>query len=156
MLLLLSGDIELNPGPMIDDRPDILLLIELLEPLVDWKPFGLHLVGISRHDVLKIEQEHGKIEDRKLSLYSKWLSVNPKATWREVIDALISIKENKLIQDIKVAMESVVAPKESPLSPISDGNIVLNNSSYHNYRSSSLTFCGTKVYVQFRILAEKL
>ncbi|XP_019854303.1 PREDICTED: uncharacterized protein LOC109583413 [Amphimedon queenslandica] len=121
MLLLLSGDVELNPGPMIDDRPDILLLIEWLEPLVDWKPFGLHLVGISRHDVLKIEQEHVQIEDRKLSLYSKWLSVNPKATWRNVIDALTSTKENKLKQDIKVAIERV--SKESPLSPISDGDV---------------------------------
>uniref|UniRef100_A0A1X7TFB1 Uncharacterized protein n=1 Tax=Amphimedon queenslandica TaxID=400682 RepID=A0A1X7TFB1_AMPQE len=37
MLLLLSGDVELNPGPMIDDRPDISLLTQWLEPLVDWK-----------------------------------------------------------------------------------------------------------------------
>ena len=117
MLLLLSGDVELNPGPMTDDRPDITLLIKWLEPLVDWKPFGLCLVGISRHEVLKIEQEHIKIEDRKLSLYSKWLSVNPKATWRDVIDALTSIKENRLIQDIKVAMERDAVYKESSLSP---------------------------------------
>ena len=101
MLLFLSGDVELNPGPMIDDRPDISLLIQWLQPLVDWKPFGLCLTEISSHDVLKIEQEFTKIEDRKLALYSKWLSVNPNATWRDVIDALTSIKENTLAQDIK-------------------------------------------------------
>ena len=130
MLLLLSGDVELNPGPMIDDRPDISLLIQWLEPLVDWKPFGLCLVGMKEHDILKIEQEHLKIEDRKLALYSKWLSVNPKATWRDVIDALTSIKENKLIQDIKVAMERDADSKESSLSPrtsSSDGKTLKNN-----------------------------
>uniref|UniRef100_A0A1X7SV82 Death domain-containing protein n=1 Tax=Amphimedon queenslandica TaxID=400682 RepID=A0A1X7SV82_AMPQE len=126
MLLLLSGDVELNPGPMIDDRPDISLLIKWLEPLVDWKPFGLCLAGISRNDILKIEQEQVKVEDRKLALYSKWLSLNSEATWRDVIDALTSIKENKLTQDIKVALERDAFSKKSLLSPrtsSSDGDI---------------------------------
>uniref|UniRef100_A0A1X7UJX8 NACHT domain-containing protein n=2 Tax=Amphimedon queenslandica TaxID=400682 RepID=A0A1X7UJX8_AMPQE len=35
-----TGDVELNPGPMIDDQPDILLLLQWLEPLVDWQSFG--------------------------------------------------------------------------------------------------------------------
>ena len=114
MLLLLSGDVELNPGPMIDDQPDISLLIQWLDPLVDWKPFGLCLVGISRHDVLKIEQENEKIEYRKLALYSKWLSVNPKATWRDIIDALTSINQNKLAQDIiALFTDSSLTPRTS-------------------------------------------
>ena len=117
-LLLLSGDVELNPGPIIDDRPDITLLIKWLEPLVDWKPFGLCLVGMKEHDISKIEQENVKIDDRKLALYLKWLSVNPKATWRDVIDALTSIKENKLAQDIKDC-----------ISPNSDGK--LHNKNMH-------------------------
>ncbi|XP_019855504.1 PREDICTED: uncharacterized protein LOC109584264 [Amphimedon queenslandica] len=56
---------------------------------------------MKEHDILKIEQESVKIEDRKLSLYLKWLSVNPRATWSDVIDALTSINQNKLAQDIK-------------------------------------------------------
>ena len=117
MLLLLSGDVELNPGPMIDDRPDISLLIKWLEPLVDWKPFGLCLVGMKEHDILKIEQDNIKTEDRKLALYSKWLSVNSEATWRDVIDALTSIKENKLAQDIKDHIYSDALSTLSSLSP---------------------------------------
>uniref|UniRef100_A0A1X7TAR5 Uncharacterized protein n=1 Tax=Amphimedon queenslandica TaxID=400682 RepID=A0A1X7TAR5_AMPQE len=106
MILLLSGDVELNPGPTIDDRPDISLLIQWLEPLVDWKRFGLCLVGMKEHHTSKIEQEKSKIEDRKLELYSKWLSVNPNATWRDVIGGLTSIKENTLAQDIKEKVAS--------------------------------------------------
>ena len=126
LLLLLSGDVELNPGPMIDDRPDIFLLLQWLEPLVDWKPFGLCLVGMEEHDILKIEQEQAKIEDRKLALYSKWLSVNPKATWRDVIDALTKLNQNKLAQDIKDHIYSDAASTMSSLSPktsCSDGKL---------------------------------
>ena len=126
ILLLLSGDVELNPGPMIDDRPDITLLIQWVEPLVDWKPFGLYLVGMKEHDISKIEQEHVKIEDKKLALYLKWLSVNPKATWRNVIDALTSINQNKLAQDIKDHIYSDTLSASSSISPrtsSSDGKL---------------------------------
>ena len=125
LLLLLSGDVELNPGPMIDDRPGISLLIQWLEPLVPWKQFGSCLVEMKEHDILKIEQEnvHLQTEHKKLALYSKWLSVNPKATWRDVIDALTSIKENTLAQDIKNYMDSDAASKvlSSPRVSNSDG-----------------------------------
>ena len=101
LLLLLSGDVELNPGPMIDDRPDISLLTQWLEPLVDWKPFGRCLPGIKYSDILKIEAENTKIDERKLALYSKWLSIAPKASWADVINALSRRRENKLVQDIR-------------------------------------------------------
>ena len=111
MLLLLSGDVELNPGPMIDDRPDILLLIQWLEPLVDWKPFGRCLPGITYSDILKIEAENVKIDERKSALYSKWLKVAPKATWADVINALNKRRENKLVQDIRRNLQ-----RSAPLS----------------------------------------
>uniref|UniRef100_A0A1X7T6Q8 Death domain-containing protein n=1 Tax=Amphimedon queenslandica TaxID=400682 RepID=A0A1X7T6Q8_AMPQE len=101
MLLLLSGDVELNPGPMIDDRPDISLLIQWLEPLVDWKPFGLGLPEITYSDISKIEAQSVTIDERKLALYSKWLKMAPKATWADVINALNKRKENKIVQDIR-------------------------------------------------------
>ena len=96
MLLLLSGDVELNPGPMIDDRPDISLLTQWLEPLVDWKPFGLGLPGITFSDISKIETELAKIDERKLVLYSKWLNIASNATWADVINALNKSRENSI------------------------------------------------------------
>ena len=101
MLLLLSGDVELNPGPMIDDQPDISLLTQWLEPLVDWKPFSLGLPGIKFSDISKIEAENTKIDERKLALYSKWLNIAPEATWADVINALNKRRENKLVQNIR-------------------------------------------------------
>uniref|UniRef100_A0A1X7T950 Death domain-containing protein n=1 Tax=Amphimedon queenslandica TaxID=400682 RepID=A0A1X7T950_AMPQE len=102
MLLLLSGDVELNPGPMIDDRPDISLLIQWLEPLDDWKPFGLGLPGIKYSEISKIEAENALIDERKLALYSKWLHIAPKATWADVINALNKTRgNNRFVQCIK-------------------------------------------------------
>ena len=117
MLLLLSGDIECNPGPKIDDQPSYPLLIDWLEPLVNWQLFGLCLVGMNEHDILKIERENSTIENKKLGLYIKWLSVNPIATWRNVIDALTSIKENKLAQDIESQIDNDALSTESSLLP---------------------------------------
>ena len=100
LLLLLSGDVELNPGPTLDDRPELPLLLEWLDPLVDWQSFGLHLPGITRHDIEKIEQEKTKIDHQKIALFSKWLTVNPNGTWRDVIAALKRRRENDLVKNI--------------------------------------------------------
>ena len=98
MLLLLSGDVERNPGPMIDDVPDIFLLLQWLEPLVDWKPFGLLLPGITQHEVTVIEQVDPK--HQKLALFSKWLNTDTTATWRDVLNALTKREEINLLQTI--------------------------------------------------------
>uniref|UniRef100_A0A1X7TGE2 Death domain-containing protein n=1 Tax=Amphimedon queenslandica TaxID=400682 RepID=A0A1X7TGE2_AMPQE len=103
--LLLSGDVELNPGPMIDDQPDIFLLRKWLEPLVDWQPFGLLLPGITQQDIamiaksaLGIETEH---QSQKLILYCKWINKHPEAKWRDVLHALTVREETELAQTIK-------------------------------------------------------
>ena len=98
MLLLLSGDVELNPGPMIDDQPDISLLIKWLKPLVDWQSFGLLLPGITQQDITTIEQVH--TEHQKQVLFSKWLNTDPTATWRDVLNALTKREEINILQTI--------------------------------------------------------
>ena len=98
MLLLLSGDVERNPGPMIDDRPDIFLLLQWLEPLVDWQSFGLLLPGITQHEISIIEQQD--TEHQKLALFLKWLNTDPTATWRDVLNALTKREEINIFQTI--------------------------------------------------------
>uniref|UniRef100_A0A1X7TAU3 NACHT domain-containing protein n=1 Tax=Amphimedon queenslandica TaxID=400682 RepID=A0A1X7TAU3_AMPQE len=105
MLLLLSGDVECNPGPLIDDRPDISLLIQWLDPLIDWQSFGCCLPGITQHDISTIEADYSKMNNRKRELYSKWLSVSPEARWSDVITALTIRRENTLAQNIKEMIE---------------------------------------------------
>ena len=123
LLLLLSGDVELNPGPTIDDRPVASLLTQWLQPLVNWKSFGLCLPGLTQTQILKIDAEiHAKIDDKKIALYSEWLKVHSKATWKDVITALIKAEENTLAQVIKDHMESDVlstslSPTPTPHTP---------------------------------------
>ena len=100
LLLLLSGDVELNPGPMIDDQPSCLLFAKYLEPLVDWKPFALYLPGITQLDV-DIIKTKGSSYLRMGALHKRWLQVNPQASWRDVINALKQCKENKLARTIE-------------------------------------------------------
>uniref|UniRef100_A0A1X7SW57 CARD domain-containing protein n=1 Tax=Amphimedon queenslandica TaxID=400682 RepID=A0A1X7SW57_AMPQE len=95
-----TGDVELNPGPMIDDRPDIVLLLQWLEPLVDWQSFGVLLPGITQQDITTIEDFAIDAEQGKGALFSKWLKKNPRATWRDVLTALTKREEINLLQTI--------------------------------------------------------
>ena len=99
MLLLLSGDVELNPGPMINDQPTSDLFAMYLEPLVDWKPFALCLPGVKQYEVFIIEKTKGN--SIAVILHERWLQVNPQASWRDVINALKQCKENELAKTIE-------------------------------------------------------
>ena len=93
MLLLLSGDVELNPGPVIDDRPSHHLFAKFLKPLVDWKPFAHFLPGMKKYEVFLI--------NNLADLHKRWLQVNRQASWRDVINALKQCKENELARTIE-------------------------------------------------------
>ena len=116
LLLLLSGDVELNPGPTIDDIPDMKLLIQWLDPLVDWIPFAYCLPEMTHSDILKIQAENTnkKIDNQKLALYSKWLGIAPNATWKDVITALNIRREYKLVQDIKKKLQKHIPNSDPP------------------------------------------
>ena len=101
MLLLLSGDVELNPGPVIDDQPSCSLFARYLEHLDNWEPFALCLPGgiTQLHvDIIKTKRSsYLKME----ALHKRWLQVNPQASWRDVINALKQCKENELARTIE-------------------------------------------------------
>ena len=85
---------------MIDDRPDIFLLRQWLEPLVDWQSFGLLLPGITQQDITTIEDFEIDTEQSKEGLFSKWLNKSHTATWRDVLNALTKREEINLLQII--------------------------------------------------------
>uniref|UniRef100_A0A1X7SXC1 Death domain-containing protein n=1 Tax=Amphimedon queenslandica TaxID=400682 RepID=A0A1X7SXC1_AMPQE len=105
MLLLLSGDVELNPGPMINDKPSCLLFSKCLKPLADWKPFALCLPGIKQSDVNIIDKTKRNAHLKKMALHKKWLQVNPQASWKDVLNALKQCKENELVKNIQHQMK---------------------------------------------------
>ena len=87
-LLLLSGDIELNPGP-INQRPDISELIEMLQPLDNdnCMSFGCQLPGIT-DQILKMVQQEINPRRHLKALLEEWFKENPNATWKDVLTAL--------------------------------------------------------------------
>ena len=88
LLLLLSRDVELNPGPTINDQPSCRLFAKYIKSLVDWKPFALCLPGITQSHVNIIDRTKRNAHLKKMALHKKWLEVNPQASWRDVITAL--------------------------------------------------------------------
>ena len=114
LLLLLSGDIELNPGPTINDRPkNIRLLIQWIEPVNDWQTFGKSLPGISEEDISTI-QRTTDVKYRKIVLIVAWL-LNPKATWGGVIKAFTEIKEKTRAEYIEYCLEKSIQQFESKI-----------------------------------------
>uniref|UniRef100_A0A1X7SVP3 Death domain-containing protein n=1 Tax=Amphimedon queenslandica TaxID=400682 RepID=A0A1X7SVP3_AMPQE len=113
MHLLLSGDVELNPGPMIDDQPSCPLFARCLEPLVDWEPFALSLPGgITQLDV-DIIKTKGSSYLRMEALHKRWLQANPTASWRDVINALKQCKENELARTIEDKVTDLTAGRST-------------------------------------------
>ncbi|XP_019854904.1 PREDICTED: uncharacterized protein LOC109583851 [Amphimedon queenslandica] len=108
LLLLLSGDVELNPGPVIDERPNIFVLLDLLEPLENWQLFGRQLPGVTQQIIDMIQKSKDLMSSRpkKKALIEKWFKENPKATWKDVLAALKRRKEIQVIQDIEKHLSS--------------------------------------------------
>uniref|UniRef100_A0A1X7UED8 NACHT domain-containing protein n=1 Tax=Amphimedon queenslandica TaxID=400682 RepID=A0A1X7UED8_AMPQE len=106
LLLLLSGDVELNPGPVIDERPDIFVLLDLLEPLKNWQLFGRHLPGVTQQIIDMIQQSERSLKYQKEALIKKWFEENPKATWKDVLAASKRRKEIQVIKNIEKHLSS--------------------------------------------------
>ena len=128
-LLLLSGDVESNPGPMIDDQPSCLVFAKCLKPLVDWKPFALYLPGITQSDVNIIDKTKRNAHLMKMALHKRWLQANPTASWRDVINALKQCKENEILNNIEHQLK---------LSTETDSNMEITISN-RNATSTELT-----------------
>ena len=78
--------------PRLTDRLIEAGLLEMLDSLVEWKKFGVFLPGITA-SALTITTDYSSVDDLKMVLFSKWLRVDPHATWYKVIEALTKAKE---------------------------------------------------------------
>ena len=86
----MSGD------PAMSVRPKYDQLIELLDTLVNWQKFGAFLPGIKSEHIQVIERDIRGTDLQKAALFSKWLSVHPKASWQDVMFALEKSQEYTL------------------------------------------------------------
>ena len=83
---------EYLPHLLMSDKPVSLTVRDLddhLRDLVKWKRFALYLPGIDQSDIeVIVTEKRDDVAEQKLRLFSKWLSVHPKATWQDVTQAL--------------------------------------------------------------------
>ena len=86
----------------MDRKPTVAELMLGLQDLVNWEVFAVQLPGIRPPHIGQVKKENvGDIANQKLALYNKWLSVNPKACWNDVIVALKKIEENDIATEVE-------------------------------------------------------
>ena len=85
---------------LLDSFPQLKEMVIVLEELVDWKEFGIHL-GIEYHEIERIKKENRSIDDSKIKLYNYWLNADTTASWQKVINALERMKLKTLSSQIR-------------------------------------------------------
>ena len=102
----------------MSDKPVSLTVRDLddhLRDLVKWKRFALYLPGIDQSDIeVIVTEKRDDVAEQRLLLFSKWLSVHPKATWQDVIHALEKADEFTIAN--KLRMKLLPPAISSPVS----------------------------------------
>ena len=102
---------------LVEDRPDIKYLNTYVRSHICgacafnpeiWKDLGIELMGQDvMADLNTISADNrGNVTGCCSSLFSLWLQRQPKANWKQLIDALIKIKLNLLASEIKKSLIS--------------------------------------------------
>ena len=99
----MSSDSALSARPKYDQ------LIELLDTLVNWQKFGTFLPGIKSEHVQVIERDKKENDLQKGSLFSKWLSVDPEASWQDVLFALEKSQEYSLASRVYQKLNTTIS-----------------------------------------------
>ena len=89
MKLLLSGDIELNPGPLtVDDLKKV--LNSLWEARAKWIDIGIQL-DMKVRSLEAIKRDHNEVGSCLRVMLTDWLNqVDPPPTWEALLDSLKS------------------------------------------------------------------
>ena len=98
---------------LLSDRPTESELMDLLEPLVKWQKFGVHLPKMSSDIIEKIEIDKPSIDHQKMALFSEWLRIDSSASWENVIVALLKAKEHTLASKVQGNLTTTIPPVDS-------------------------------------------
>ena len=97
----------------VSATPTVADLYTLLDYLVDWQGFALHLPGIILDQVRTIEEDkHGDIKGQKIILYQKWLEVCLDASWEDVIKALEKVRQHTIAEKVRKATLQPISPQQ--------------------------------------------
>uniref|UniRef100_A0A1X7T1L7 Uncharacterized protein n=1 Tax=Amphimedon queenslandica TaxID=400682 RepID=A0A1X7T1L7_AMPQE len=96
ILLFISGDVELNPGPTLTDKPTKDELVEFLSSskftASTWEQFVCYFPDMTQDIIIEIKQRKTKEADA-MSDIAQYCLDNTDITWRKVIDALLDANE---------------------------------------------------------------
>ncbi|XP_019858348.1 PREDICTED: uncharacterized protein LOC109586591 [Amphimedon queenslandica] len=104
ILLFISGDVELNPGPTLTDKPTKDELVELLSSSKftagTWEQFVCCLPNMTQ-DIITGIKERGSIEEDAMSAVAqRCFDNNPDITWSIIRTSLLNANEHILAQQI--------------------------------------------------------
>ncbi|XP_019863885.1 PREDICTED: uncharacterized protein LOC109593075 [Amphimedon queenslandica] len=111
ILLFISGDVELNPGPTLTDKPTKDELIELLSSSKftagTWEQFVCHLPNMTQDTVSSIKHRVEELCDIQPSPFDYmsavaqyYLDSSPDITWKSITIALLNADEINLAHQI--------------------------------------------------------
>uniref|UniRef100_A0A1X7UGM1 Uncharacterized protein n=1 Tax=Amphimedon queenslandica TaxID=400682 RepID=A0A1X7UGM1_AMPQE len=122
ILLLISGDVELNPGPTLTDKPTKDELVELLSSSKftagTWEQFVCYLPNVTQEVISNINQKE-EVEDAEhidsvSAVAQCCLDNNSEITWKIIVMSLLDAKECILTKQILTKIEcSCVARKRT-------------------------------------------
>ena len=100
LLLLLSGDIETNPGPVLSVDDLRVVMKELNDVRAKWNNIGVQL-GVSVGTLDAIEKQYSDPSDCLRETLTAWLKSSTPNKWTNVVDALNVVGEAKLATDLE-------------------------------------------------------
>ena len=100
LLLLLSGDIETNPGPVLSVDDLRVLMMELNDVRAKWNNIGVQL-GTSVGTLDAIREKYSDPSDCLRETLTAWLKSSVPNKWTNVVHALNVVGEAKLAAELE-------------------------------------------------------
>ena len=100
LLLLLSGDIETNPGPVLSVDDLRVVMKELNAVRAKWNNIGVQL-GVSVGTLDAIREKYSDPSDCLRETLTAWLKSSIPNEWMNVVDALNVVGEAKLAAELE-------------------------------------------------------
>ena len=95
------------PYPKKPELKDLLLAVK---DVVNWRFLGLHL-GLPESILASIATHHD-IEGHLRMMLSKWLQLDPEASWEKLTTALSKLGQSAIAASIRMQFMSVTVPTE--------------------------------------------
>ena len=114
LLLLLSGDIETNPGPVLTVDDLRVVMKELNDVRAKWNNIGVQL-GVSVGTLDAIKKQYSDPSDCLRETLTAWLKSSTPG-WTNIVDALKVVGEARLAAELEHTYCSTLDPAQPSIS----------------------------------------